>query len=144
MSPGGSSLVVQWLRICLPTQGTKVQSLGWKTSTHHGTMRPTCCNYWACTLEPMLCKKRSHCDEKPACCNQRVAPTHRNWRKLVCSSEDPEQQKKKSPGFPTSTLCFQAHVKSALWFILLPAPPPGSLQNQVLPKIIQTRKNKDF
>ena len=53
-------------------------------------------------------------DEKPECCNQRVAPTRHSWRKLMCSSEDPEQPKKKSPGFPTSTLYFQAHVKSAL------------------------------
>ena len=26
----GTSLVVQWLRICLPMQGTQVQFLGWE------------------------------------------------------------------------------------------------------------------
>ena len=31
----GSSLVVQWLRICLPMQGTLVRSLLWED--------PTCC-----------------------------------------------------------------------------------------------------
>ena len=29
----GTSLVVQWLRICLPMQGTRVQSLVWEDST---------------------------------------------------------------------------------------------------------------
>ena len=28
----------------------------------------------ACTLEPVLCSKRSHCNEKPTPCNGRVAP----------------------------------------------------------------------
>ena len=79
-----TSLVVQWLRICLPMQGTRVQSLVWEDSTCCGTTKPVhhnywacapepaCHNYWACVpqllklvcLEPMLCNKTSHHNEK--------------------------------------------------------------------------------
>ena len=54
----GTSLVVQWLRIRLPMQGTRVQALAQKDPTCRGATEPTC-------LEPMLCRKRSHCNEKP-------------------------------------------------------------------------------
>ena len=33
-------LVVQWLRIHLPTQGTEVQSVVWEDSTCHGATKP--------------------------------------------------------------------------------------------------------
>ena len=33
------------------------------------------------TLKPVLLNKRNHHNEKPEHCNQRVAPTHHNWRK---------------------------------------------------------------
>ena len=79
------SLVAQWLRICLPTQGTWVRALIREDPTccratklvHHNywacTLEPTSHNYWACMpqllkparLEPMLCNKRSHCNAKP-------------------------------------------------------------------------------
>ena len=80
----GTSLVVQWLRICLPMQGTRVRSLVQEDPTCHGATKPVHHNYWACTLEPvshnywahvpqllkpaclepMLHNKRSHCNEK--------------------------------------------------------------------------------
>ena len=41
----GTSLVVQWLRIRLPTQGTQVQSLVYKDSTCCGGTKPLCHNY---------------------------------------------------------------------------------------------------
>ena len=37
---GGASLVVQWLRICLPMQGTRVQALVWEDPTCRGATRP--------------------------------------------------------------------------------------------------------
>ena len=40
-----TSLVVQWLRIHLPMQGTQVQSLVWEDSTCRGTTKPVCYNY---------------------------------------------------------------------------------------------------
>ena len=64
----GTSLVVQWLRIHLPMQGTRVQSLVWEDPTCRGATKPVSHNYWACMsqllkpvgLEPMLHNKRSH------------------------------------------------------------------------------------
>ena len=44
----GTSLVVQWLRICLPMQGTRVRALVWEDPTCRGATRPVSHNYWAC------------------------------------------------------------------------------------------------
>ena len=43
----GTSLVVHWLGICLPMQGTWVWSLIWEDSTCWGAAEPMCHNYWA-------------------------------------------------------------------------------------------------
>ena len=86
----GASLVAQWLRICLPMQGTWAQALVWEDPTCHRATKPMRHNYWACALEPMshnywahtpqilkpmrpepmLCNKRSYHNEKPAHCNE--------------------------------------------------------------------------
>ena len=43
-----------------------------------------------CALEPMLHSKRSHHNEKPGHCNERVAPPCcKERRKLECSRQDP-------------------------------------------------------
>ena len=47
-----SSLVVQWLRIHLPMQGTRVQSLVREDPTCRRATKPVSHNYWACALEP--------------------------------------------------------------------------------------------
>ena len=47
------SLVVQWLRIHLPVEGTWVQSLVREDSTCCGATKPICHSYWAWALEPM-------------------------------------------------------------------------------------------
>ena len=39
------SLVAQWLRICLPTQGTRVRALVWEDPTCRGATRPVSHNY---------------------------------------------------------------------------------------------------
>ena len=50
----GTSLVVQWLRIRLPMQGTQVQSLVWEDPTCRGATKPVCQNYGSPrVLEPM-------------------------------------------------------------------------------------------
>ena len=92
----GTSLVAQWLRIHLPMQGTQVWSLVQEDPTCRGATKPMHHNYWACTLEPrshnywahvpqllkparlepVLCNKRSHHNEKPTHHNEK--PTHRN------------------------------------------------------------------
>ena len=68
-----ASLVVQWLRICLPMQGTRVRALVWEDPICRGATRPVSHNYWACVpqllkpvcLELMLHNKRSHSNKKP-------------------------------------------------------------------------------
>ena len=45
----GTSLVAQWLRVCLPMQGTRVRALVWEDPTCRGATRPVSHNYWACT-----------------------------------------------------------------------------------------------
>ena len=40
-----ASLVVQWLRICLPIQGTRVRTLVWEDPTCHGAAGPVRHNY---------------------------------------------------------------------------------------------------
>ena len=41
----GTSLVVQWLRIHFPMQGTWVQSLPWEDLIYHRATKLMCCNY---------------------------------------------------------------------------------------------------
>ena len=40
-----ASLVVQWLRICLPMQGTQVRALVWEDPICRGATRPVSHNY---------------------------------------------------------------------------------------------------
>ena len=65
-----TSLVVQWLRICLPMQGTWVWALIWEDPIRRGATEPVCRNYWSSHLEPVLRNKRSHHNEKPTHCNE--------------------------------------------------------------------------
>ena len=85
-----ASLVAQWLRICLPMQGTWVWALVWEDPTCCGATKPMHHNYWACALEPasqnywtyvpqllksrhlepVLCNKRSHHNERPVHLNK--------------------------------------------------------------------------
>ena len=48
-----ASLVAQWLRICLPMQGTRVRALVQEDPTCHGATKPMHHNYWARALEPV-------------------------------------------------------------------------------------------
>ena len=47
-----TSLVVQWIRIHLPMQGTRVQPLVWEDSTCQAATVSAPLNYWAHALEP--------------------------------------------------------------------------------------------
>ena len=80
---GGTSPVVQWLRICLPVQGKRVQTLVLKHSTCHEAAGPVRCNCWAhAHLELALWDSRSQRNRKSTHCDQ---------RKPACSSEDSAQ-----------------------------------------------------
>ena len=81
----GASLVVQWLRIHLPMQGTQVRALVREDPPCRRATKPashnywaTHRNYWACVLqllkparlEPLLFSKRSHRNEEPVHYNE--------------------------------------------------------------------------
>ena len=103
-----TSLVVQWVRILLPMQGTWIQSLVWKDFTCHRAAKSERPNYGAHRLQPQkplylepVLHKRSHCNQKPILhCKQRVVPAHHNWRKPVTSNKDLVQPKKKKKDYP--------------------------------------------
>ena len=82
-----ASLVAQWLRICLPMQGTRVRALVWEDPTCCGATRPVSHNYWASRLEPVLRNKRGHDSERPA---------HRDeeWPPLAATRESPRTETK--------------------------------------------------
>ena len=49
-------MVVQWIEIHLPMQGTRIRSQVWEESTCHGAIKSVCHNHWACMpqlLKPM-------------------------------------------------------------------------------------------
>ena len=76
----GASLVAQWLRICLPMQGTWVRALVWEDPTCRGAAGPA-------PLEPVLCNKRGRDSERPA---------HRDeeWPPLAATRESPRTETK--------------------------------------------------
>ena len=83
----GASLVAQWLRICLPMQGTQVQSLLWEGRSHilRGSqacgpqlLKPACP-----ILKLALCNNRSHHNEKSMHHNYRVDPNCPNLPQLA-------------------------------------------------------------
>ena len=97
--------LVQWLRICLPRQGTQVQFLVWEDPPWCRATKPMSHNYWASALEPVCGNYWSHLQqekpprrEKPVHHNQRAAPTHHNQRKPAHNSEDQHSQKQMNKG----------------------------------------------
>ena len=85
-----ASLVVQWLRIRLPMQGTCIRALVLEDPTCRLATKPMHHNYWACALEPASHNYWAHVPrdhalqhEKPPqwearAPQQRVAPASRN------------------------------------------------------------------
>ena len=66
----GVFLVIQWLRTCLPMQGTRIASLVWEDPTYC-EKQSVSHNYWThrrqllrpALIESVLRNKRSHCNE---------------------------------------------------------------------------------
>ena len=73
----GTSLAVQWLRICLPIQGTRVLSLVLEDSTCHRAAKPAH-NYWACALE--LSSTATEASVPRACALPQAKPPQREAR----------------------------------------------------------------
>ena len=74
----GASLVAQWLRICLPVQGTWVRALVWEDPTCRGATRPVSHNYWACASGACAPQQERPRWWEARAPRWRVAPTCRN------------------------------------------------------------------
>ena len=83
----GASLVAQWLRICLPMQGTWVRALVWEDPTCRGATRPVSHNTEPVHLEPVLRDKRGHDNERPARRDE-------EWPPLATTRESPRTETK--------------------------------------------------
>ena len=83
----GASLVVQWLRICLPMQGTRVRALVWEDPTCRGATRPVSHSYWACASGACAPKQ-----ERPH--NERPAHRDEEWPPLSATRESPRTETK--------------------------------------------------
>ena len=110
-----TTLVVQWLRIRLPTREPWVQALVQEDSTCHGATKPVCHNYLSLhsrACEPQLLRLRATTTEAhvPRACapqqekspqweartlQQRVAPAHHNQRKARAQQRRPNTAKNK-------------------------------------------------
>ena len=129
-----TSLVVQWIRIHLPMQGTWVWSLLWGGSTC-GATKTVCHNYWTWTytLNPVspsyrapalqllksgcprawLHNKRSHHNEKLKRCNKEHLPHSLQLEEADSkSNEDPVQPKIK---INRNVMVTQGTMFSILW-----------------------------
>ena len=89
----GASLVAQWLRICLPMQGTQVRALVWEDPTCRGAAGPVSHNYWACASGACALQWERPQQWEARAPRWRVAPARRNWRKPSHRNEDPTQPK---------------------------------------------------
>ena len=88
-----ASLVAQWLRICLPMQGTQVRALVWEDPTCRGATGPVSHNYWACMSGACAPQRERLRQWEARALRWRVAPARRNWRKPSHRNEDPTQTK---------------------------------------------------
>ena len=78
----GTSLVVQWLRICLPMKGTWVWALVQEDPTCRGATKPVHHDYWACALEPASHNYWAHAPRLLK--SARLEPTsHNNWAHVL-------------------------------------------------------------
>ena len=95
-----TSLVVGWIRICLPVEGTWVWFLVQEDPTFHESTKPVSYNYSVCVLQllkslrldPVFCNRSSHCN-KPVQCRvgllpaARESPSSSEWRSSATKKE---------------------------------------------------------
>ena len=73
-----ASLVAQWLRVCLPMQGTWVRALVWEDPTCRGAAGPVSHNYWACASGACAPQQERPRQWEARTPRWRVAPTRHN------------------------------------------------------------------
>ena len=83
-----TSLVVERIRLCLPVQGTWVQSLVQEGFTFQGVLNLCAVTLKPMSLEPVFHNKRSHCNEKPTHHKEEFSLLF-TTRESLLSNEDP-------------------------------------------------------
>ena len=73
-----ASLVAQWLRVCLPMQGTRVRALVWEDPTCLRATKPVSHNYWACASGACAPQRERPRQWEARAPRWRVAPACRN------------------------------------------------------------------
>ena len=73
-----ASLVAQWLRVCLPMQGTWVRALVWEDPTCRGATKPVSHKYWACASGACAPRQERPRQWEARAPRWRVAPACRN------------------------------------------------------------------
>ena len=110
-----TSLVAQWVRICLPMQGTQVWSLIHEDSHHPGATKPMGRNCWAHALEPACCTclepvlhMREDTAMRSLCTKTESSPHTPQLEKACMKQRRPSAAIKKtkhtSQGFPGSSV----------------------------------------
>ena len=85
----GASLVAQWLRVCLPMQGTQVRALVWEDPTCRGAAGPVSHNSWACASGACALQQERPRQWEARAPRWRVAPTHRQLEKAHTQKQRP-------------------------------------------------------
>ena len=107
-------LVVQWLRICLPMQGTSVQSLVREDSTCLGATKPS-------RAHPGAVASEAH--EPGACAPQQGSTAERSpW---TATGEEPKQQGRPSTAKKKEIRRWREGSTTALHSVPLPLPLPA-------------------
>ena len=68
----------QWIRICLPMQGTQVWSLIQEDPPCRGTAKPVCHNYWAQVPTACVLQQEKSLQWEACAVRRRVGPARRN------------------------------------------------------------------
>ena len=95
-SSRGISLMVQWLKTCLPMQGTGVRSLVWEDFTCSRATKSVGYNYWAGALEPASCNYWSLHALEPGLQQEKLPQWEACTLRLESSPQSPQLEKAKS------------------------------------------------
>jgi len=123
----GTSVVVQWIRICLPMQETQVRALVREDFTCHGATRPVCHNFWACALQPKHCNYWSPhawslCSEIPGTTTMRSPRTA--TRESPHAAGKAQSNQKWTHSFFKKSFSLEMQIKTTVRYL-----PPHTSQN---------------
>ena len=90
-----ASLVAQWLRICLPVQGTRVRALVWEDPTCRGATGSVSHNYWACMSGSLCSTTREAATVRGPCTTMKSGPCLPQLEKALAQKRRPNTAKNK-------------------------------------------------